>query len=260
MFTRKRLAIVASFAVLMSAGVLANTGVAQAATCMTSARFGQCGPYDYNTYHVSNNMWGSTPGSSQTLTASGMNSWSVVSTVPYGLNSKGFINVESYPNSSENLTNTPLGNYSTLNQSFNVTKVPACSTHDAWEIAADDWLNALPGQSGTIEVMVWEDVCHTQPRGSYTGNQTKIGNQTFQLWYSGTNGVTLSLVPVAGNFETSGTIPDIDVFDYLEGLGYLSNLDSVAQLSLGEEILSTNNNPFTWTWRTSDNTIALKGR
>jgi hypothetical protein len=239
--------IAASGLVIAAIGGFAGATPALAATCTTSAQFGTC---TYSPYVINNNMWGEVSASSQTLTATDYNDWSVTGSEP---NTSG---VKTYPENTENFPNPPLSSLQTINQDFGVTATPACNTNDntSWEVAADDWLNGLPGSQNPIEIMVWEDNCHQYPAGSpVPGDTLTIGGQTFQLYAKTGTNPTYSLVSTST--VTSGTINTAAIFKWLEGLGYITSSDQLSQLDMGTEIVSTNGNNDTWTFDESANEV-----
>ena len=230
---------------LAIAGSVSITGVANAATtCTTSAQYGQC---PYGAYVVDNNMWGEVSGSSQTLTATSADAWSITGSEPSGGG------VKTYPESEENIAGPALNTIQTINQNFTLAKAPACNASSSWEVAADDWLNGIAGSPKAIEIMVWEDNCHQYPAGSNTGRSITINGQTFDLYAKTGIDPTYSLVSTTN--VTSGRVHLVDTVNWLEGLGYFSSSAALEQLNMGEEIVSTNGAKLTWTFSKSSNSI-----
>lgn len=229
----------------------AGAGAASAATtCTTSAQYGQCGPYDDGAYTIKNNMWNESPSSTQTLTASSQNAWSITGSDPDADNSVS--PVKTYPEDEENFSG-PLLYDTTVLQNFALSAVPTCTADASWEVAADNWVNATPGGTDPIEVMVWENVCNQYPAGSNTGKTITINGQTFDLYAKTGTDPTYTLVSTTN--VKSGVVHDLDIFNWLESLGYFSNVDSLAQLNMGVEIVSTNGAGLTWTFTTSNNSV-----
>lgn len=232
-------------------GLLAFAATASAATtCTTSAQFGMC---NYPPYILNNNMWGQVSGSKQTLTATSANNWSVTGSEP----STG--SVKTYPEDQMNVTD-PISQLNTCIQNFTVSHLPAVAPGDSWEVAADDWLNGTPGDTGVsnIEVMVWTYNYHQVPAGSDTGKVLDIpasGSnpaQSFELW---ANSGTVSLVSKT-NF-THGAIHMAIILNWLKNGGYIPANAVLKQLDFGEEIASTNNVSDTWTFSRYNNSIKL---
>jgi len=223
---------------------IAGATPAFAATCTTSAQFGEC---SYSPYVLNNNMWGEVTGSSQTLTASSSNDWSITGSEPSGGG------VKTYPEDQENYSDPPLSSLQTIVQNFTLTAVPACNASSSWEVAADNWLNADAGSSNAIEVMVWEDNCHQFPAGSNTGDTLTINGQKFGLYAKTGTDPTYSLVSTTN--VTSGTIHMADIFNWLKNLGYIKSSDGLSQLNMGEEIVSTNGSKLTWTYDRSNDSV-----
>jgi Glycosyl hydrolase family 12 len=233
----------------LTAAVAVNLGgVAYAATCTTSAQYGEC---SYSPYVLANNMWGEVSGSTQTLSASSYNDWSITGSEP---NSGG---VKTYPENDENYSGTPVDLINTIDQNFALTAVPACNSSSKWEIASDDWLNATAGEPGAVEVMVWEDNCHQIPAGSNTGDTTTFNGQTFDLWAKTGTNPTYTLVSTTN--VTSGLVHMADTFNWLGSLGYISGNDGLEQLNMGIEIVSTNAAKLTWTFDKSNNNVVYDG-
>jgi hypothetical protein len=197
-------------------------------------------------------MWDAVGGSQQTLTAVSPSMWSVTGSEPSG-HCPDY--VCTYPEDSENYS-LPVGSLNTVIQRFALSKVPVCRPGDSWEVASDDWLNALPGSPGAIEVMVFEDVCHTSPAGSPTGQTITVRGQKFALWVRGGTGPTYTLVSERN--ITSGAVHMAITLNYLKGLGYVSDADRLVQLNMGEEITSTSGTPETWSFSAYSNHVRLR--
>lgn len=245
MWPTGRMAITAVFG-LVIAGSASVTGVANAATatCITSAQYGKC---TYGSYTLNNNMWGEVSGSSQTLTATSANDWSVTGSEPSGGG------VKSYPENSEDISGPPLETIQTTDQNFGLSAAPACNASSSWEVAADDWLNGVAGSANPIEIMVWEDTCHQYPAGSNTGKTITLNGQTFDLYAKTGTDPTYTLVSTTN--VTSGTVHFMETVNWLENLGYFSSTAALDQLNMGEEIVSTNGAKLTWTFDKSNNNI-----
>lgn len=240
-------AILAALGIML--GVGENTAYAST-TCTTSAQFGMC---NYPPYILNNNMWGEVPGSQQTLTATSANNWSVTGSEP----STG--SVKTYPEDQQNFS-IPIGNLNTCIQNFTVSHLPATFPGDSWEVAADDWLNGTPGDTGTsnIEVMVWVWNYHQIPAGGNTGKVLNIaasGNNPAQQFDLYANSGTLSLLSTK-NF-THGAIHMAIILGWLRNEGYIPANAVLKQLDFGEEIASTNNVSDTWSFSRYNNSVKL---
>jgi hypothetical protein len=250
MWARTRIAMIPAFglAIVAAAGIAGATP-AFAATCTTSAQFGEC---SYSPYILNNNMWGEVSGSSQTLTGSSFNAWSITGSEPSGGG------VKTYPEDQENFSNPPVSTLGTVVQNFTLTAVPACNASSSWEVASDDWLNADAGSPNAIEIMVWEDNCHQFPAGSNTGKTITINGQTFDLYAKTGTDPTYSLLSTTN--VTSGAIHMAIIFNWLKNLGYIKSSDGLSQLNMGEEIVSTNGSKLTWTYdKCNDSVVAIAG-
>ena len=244
--------MVAAFVLALAAAVgFAGSTPAFAAACTTSAQYGEC---PYSPYVLNNNMWGEVSGSSQTLTATSYNDWSITGSEP---DTGG---VKTYPEDQENYPDPSLSGISAIDQDFALTAVPACTSTSSWEVAADDWLNSPAGGFSAIEVMVWEDTCNQYPAGKLVPGETLVmGGQTFDLYAQTGADPTYTLESTTN--VTSGTINMVSVYDWLEGLGYVSNTDGLSQLNMGEEIVSTgltgsgSSASLTWTYDESNDTV-----
>jgi hypothetical protein len=218
--------------------------------CVTSARHGSCGPYDYpgitgssgsNTY-VLNNMWGANSGTTQTLTANNPGSWSVVA------NSQpaGSTAVQTYPDTQEIYTRPddtplPLSSFSSIISSF-TEKMGAASGTSA-EAAYDIWLGQNSSTNYANEVMIWNDQAN---RGTCGGAKVKatatfggpngVPQQNWTLCEYG--GTELIWYLTSGN-EQSGTVDVLSMLTWLESHGYLPAGSGLNQIDYGFEICST---------------------
>jgi hypothetical protein len=214
-------------AALAALGVGLASVPAMAATCTTSAQFGQC---SIPPYTVSNNIWGQVTGSSQTLTVDSKDSWGFDSsepTTPAG--------IKAYPNISQNY-NVSLGALSatgSVQQTMSYGVPPEAPGH--WEVAADNWLDATAGQPGAIEVMVWTYNHGETPAGSDTGNVTLDG-QSWQLWVKNGGGTDPTYTFLLNGSQLSGTVHFLNMMKELRLLGYITNSDVLKQLAYGVEV------------------------
>ena len=242
-------ATVAQAPAIAAPAITAAVTLSRAPACSTSSPDGQC---SYGSYTIRQNMWDAAGGDSQALTATSAASWSITASLPAGRCADW---VCTYPEDSQG-ANAPVGSLRTAMQSFALSRVPACAPGDGWEVASDDWLNALPGSAGAIEVMVWTDTCHVSPAGS-PGKTIVIEGRPFTLWVRGGPGPTYSLVAKAG--FTHGVIHMADVLNVLKNLGYVKGSDRLVQLNMGEEITTTSGRAETWTYNRYASVIALRG-
>jgi Glycosyl hydrolase family 12 len=202
-----------------------------ATTCTTSAQFGLC---SYAPYAVNQDEWNPATGSTQELTATSNNDWSVTTSQPAGAY------VRTYPDISEELPGLPYSDYSTAVQTFTDS---VSFTSGTGETAADLWLNGTPGTSdfsaATVEIMVWTDNNGRTPAGTDTTTAT-INGQNFQVWECNTSGCVNSLGHVFFAFvlegnETSGQIHDVDTINWLISNGLLSASLPFNQIDYGAE-------------------------
>lgn len=218
---------------LLAAPLLATAGLAcaPAASCTTSAQYGTCG---YPPYVVSQDEWNPAGGSSQTLTATSHNNWSVHTSQPSGAY------VRTYPDIAQNLPGDAFSSYTTAVQTFTDS---VTYTSGTGETAADLWLNGAPGTSGynssTVEVMVWTANHGQTPAGTDTTTAT-INGQRFAVWECDTSGCVNSLGHVYFAFvlrgsETSGQIHDVATIRWLVRHGLVKGSLPFDQIDYGAE-------------------------
>jgi Glycosyl hydrolase family 12 len=241
---RRIFGVISALALVAGVSVVGVTVASAQTVCATTAQFGEC---SYPPYDINNNLWNPVSGSAQTLTATSANDWNISATEP---DTSG---VKTYPEIQENYTDS-VGSLTTVQQNFSVTP-PAVSSGTSWEIAADDWLNGTPGNdpNGDIEIMVWYDVNNTSPAGSNTGKTLTVGNRTFDLWAN--TGADPTYTLVSQETVISGTVNFVDYLNFLKSLGYVADTDTLVQLNFGEEILSTNSSPETFTFTKYNNVV-----
>ena len=216
---------------------------------MTSAAHGSCGPYQYagitgssgsNTF-VLNNMWAANSGTTQTLTATGPGSWSVVA------NSQpaGSTAVQTYPDTQQIYTRTdntpdPLSGFGSIISSF-TEKMGAASATSA-EAAYDIWLGQNSSTNYADEVMIWNDQVNRGTCGGATkittaefGGSNSVPQQNWTLCKYGSSELIWYLT--SGN-EQSGTVDVLSMLTWLESHGYLPVGSGLNQIDYGFEICS----------------------
>lgn len=218
---------------VLTAPLIAAAGPAHplAVTCTTSAQYGTCG---YPPYVVNQDEWNPASGSSQTLTATSRNHWSVDTSQPSGAY------VRTYPDISQNLPGDAFSSYTTAVQTF---RDSVTYTSGTGETAADLWLNGAPGtssyNSSTVEVMVWTDNHGQTPAGTQSG-KARIGGQAFTVWECDTTSCVSSLGHIYFAFvlrgrETSGQIHDVDTIGWLVRHGLMAASLPFDQIDYGAE-------------------------
>jgi hypothetical protein len=232
MISRKLMRAVAPL-VVTSGLALGFTPAAQAAAnCTSSAQFGFC---TFAPYTVNQDEWNpASSGSTQELTATSNNDWSVTTSQPAGAY------VRTYPDVSEELPGLPYSDYSMAVQTFSDS---VSFGSGSGETAADLWLNGIPGTSdfsaSTVEVMVWTDNDGRTPPGTDTATAT-INGQNFQVWECDTTGCVNALGHIFFGFvlegsETSGQIHDVDTINWLVSNGLISGSLPFNQIDYGAE-------------------------
>lgn len=216
--TRHRLLTLTVAGALCAATGLLTAGVAEAASCETSAQYGSCTSGAYTIY---NDEWGSGYGS-QTLWVDSASNWGVYSTQPSTSGVKSFPNV-SLP------VGTAINSLTGVSSSFNVS-VPGSGNFEA---AYDIWLD-----SSTYEVMVWVDKAgDVGPLGSSIGNLT-LDSNTWTV-YVGNNGSNEVYSFVRTSNESSGSVNILDLLKWMENTkGYFSN-PTLSTVQFGFEISGT---------------------
>jgi hypothetical protein len=217
--------------------------------CVTSAAHGTCGPYDYpaitgsggSTTYVLNNMWGANSGTTQTLTAGGPGSWSVVANAQPA----GSTAVQTYPDTQEIYTRTdntpdPLSGFGSIISSF-TEKMGTAGSASA-EAAYDIWLGQNSSTNYADEVMIWNDQVNRGTCGGATVKATaSFGGSSGvpqQNWTLCKNGSELIWYLTSGN-EQSGTVDVLSMLTWLESHGYLPAGSGLNQIDYGFEICST---------------------
>jgi hypothetical protein len=221
-----------------------------AAGCMTSAAKGSCGPYSYpaitgsngSSTYVLNNMWGANSGTTQTLSASGPGSWSVVANAQPA----GSTAVQTYPDTQQIYTradNTPdpLSGFGSILSSFTVQMDATGGT--SAEAAYDIWLGQNSSTNYADEVMIWNDQVN---RGTCGGGSVKAtagfggsNGVPRQSWALCKDGSSELIWYLANGNEQSGTVDVLSMLTWLESHGYLPAGSGVNQIDYGFEICST---------------------
>ena len=215
-----------------------------AATCVTSAAKGNCGPYHYsaitqsdgqNTF-VGQNVWNPIPGWSQSLHAAGPGNWYVTAKMPAGNTA-----VVSFPNTGQQYyyTNT-LAGFSSIYSSFSENMHPAAGTsaEAAYDIWLNDWRN---------EVMIQHDIvnrgtCPVLATAAFGGS----GGVPVRDWNLCKYGSEL-IWQLSGTREQSGTVNILAMLTWLVSHGYLPHGSGLTDISYGFEICSTGGQPETFT-------------
>jgi hypothetical protein len=213
-----------------------------------------CGPYldsgligsDGNNTFVENDMWAANSGTTQTLTASSPESWSVDANA----GPAGYTGVQTYPDVQQLLsgwdgtgwnsggtgdTGTPVFALSSLTSDFDET-MPTTSPTDA-EAGYDIWVaNAPSGYSN--EIMIWNQAVNRGPGGGATQLATPtIGGVGYTLYENGGPGG--ELIFEMDSQESSGTADLLSPLDWLIANGYEQPDLQLAQIDYGWEICST---------------------
>ena len=215
--TRTKLLRLAVAGLFAGTATMVAIGPAAAASCETSAQYGECTSGSYTFY---NDEWGSGYGP-QTLWEDSPSNWGVYSTQP---STSG---VKAYPDAA-----TPVGDslnsLSSVTSSFGIS-VPGSGN---WEAAYDIWLN-----STSIEVMVWTDTSgNVGPAGSSIGDLTLNGN-TWDVYVGNVGHPVYSFVRTSN--ETSGSVNILGLLDWLQNTkGYFSN-PTLSTVDFGWEISGT---------------------
>jgi len=195
-------------------------------------------------------MWGANSGTTQTLTASGPGSWSVVAnSLP-----RGYTGVQTYPDTQQIYTTTndspdPLSGFSSIISSFteNMNAVSGTSAEAAYDI----WLGQNTSTNYADEVMIWNDMASRGTCGGATveananfGGSNGVPQQNWTLCKWG--GSELIWYLTSGN-EQSGTVDVLSMLTWLESHGYLPAGSGLNQIDYGFEICSTGAVPETFT-------------
>jgi hypothetical protein len=207
---------------------------AQAATCTTSAQFGEC--FAGSNPYVEQNVWnaGADHGWAQTLTASSVGHWTIKADMEAGNRS-----VISYPSIVQSTNDEPIADYSKIYGEFNAALPAKPGATDDYEAAFDIWLN---GNCCTTpagqEIMVWTNTHNQTPAGSNTGVTWK--DPTFGVVYdiwANTNNSTVTFVA-----QTNKAASDVNLLGVLQTVvaNYSFNGDNeLYQADYGYEICST---------------------
>jgi hypothetical protein len=219
--------------------------------CVTSAKNGSCGPYadaaitgsDGHDTYVLNNMWNGQAGSTQTLTATGPGSWSVLADIT----PPGSTAVQTYPDTQQLYTTTsgapdPLSGFSSLTSSF--TESMATGAGTSAEAAYDIWLGQSAATSYADEVMIWNDQENRGTCGGATpvasniafGGSGGVPDQDWDLCKYGSS--ELIWYPAAGN-EQAGSVDVLGMLAWLETSGHLPAGSGLNQIDYGFELCST---------------------
>jgi hypothetical protein len=215
-----------------------------AASCVTSAAKGTCGPYRYRAITnsdgqhtwVGQDVWNPIPGWSQTLRAANPGNWDVTANLPAGNTA-----VVSFPNVGEQYyySNT-VAAFSSIYSSFREDMHPASGT--SAEAAYDIWLNDWKN-----EVMIQHDIVN---RGTCPVRSTAVfggsGGIAVQHWQLCTYGSEL-IWQLSGRGERSGRVDIRAMLLWLVSHGYLPQRTSLTDISYGFEICSTGGRPETFT-------------
>jgi hypothetical protein len=185
-------------------------------------------------YFVYNNMWNASGYSvSQTLRACAFNNWYVVANMN---NDRGDGAVKTYPNVHEDFNEPAINSFHSITSTFAETSPHTGIYEDAYDI----WLNGV-ADSGSTEVMVWNDNWHQAPSGSRQGTVT-FGGRTYTAWHDG------SYIAFTANTNfSSGTVNLLEIFKWIMARGWIPSSSTLGQIDYGAEIVSTNSAPATFT-------------
>jgi hypothetical protein len=216
--TRNKLFRSAAGALTAGAIALLAAGPAQAATYNSSDRWAS---WSDGTYTVYNDEWGANY-TYQDLWVNSAGNWGVWSQQNY---TSG---VESYPDVSRNV-NRAISSLSYVNSSFTVTDPSAGS----YEAAYDIWT-----QDNANEIMIWTDVHHVGPLGSYV-QTLSLDGRTYNV-FKGWNGANNVFSFVDTSTVTSGTFNILDVLKWIQySKGWMSN-ETLGKVQFGWEITTQN--------------------
>ena len=217
---------------------------------MTSAVKGSCGPYSYpaitgskgSTTYVLNNMWEANSGTTQTLTASGPGSWSVVANAQPAGNTA----VQTYPDTQQIYTRSdntpdPLSGFGSILSSFTVQMDVTGGT--SAEAAYDIWLGQSSSTNYADEVMIWNDQVNRGTCGGASvkatadfGGSNGVPRQSWTLCKYGSSELIWYLTR---SNEQSGTVDVLSMLTWLESHHYVPAGSGLNQIDYGFEICST---------------------
>jgi hypothetical protein len=187
-------------------------------------------------YFVYNNMWNvSGYGGTQTLYACSHNNWYVVANMNNDRNDGA---VKTYPNVHQDFNGRAISSFKSISSTFAETSPRAGIYEDAYDI----WINGI-ANSGSTEVMIWNENYNQVPGGSVVGAVT-FGGRTYKVWRNGDNYFAF----VANANFTSGTLNLLEVFDWIIAKGWMPASSTLGQIGYGAEIVSTRGVPATFTF------------
>lgn len=187
-------------------------------------------------------MWGANSGTSQTLTANGPDSWSVVA----NSSPAGSTAVQTYPDTQQIYTrtnNTPdsLSGFSSIISSF--TENMGGGNGTSAEAAYDIWIGQNSSTNYADEVMIWNDQVNRGTCGGATvqgkadfGGSNGVPQQNWTLCKYGSSELIWYLT---GGNESSGAVDILSMLRWLENHGYLPANSGLNQIDYGFEICST---------------------
>jgi Glycosyl hydrolase family 12 len=217
------------------------------AACVTAARNGNCGPYNYPpisnsngyTTYIGNNMWSCGPDTNATscgpqiLTAFDPGHWSATST-----QASGNTAVLTYPEVQQvftkaNNTDPAISVFASITSDFTETMKPQVGT--VAEAAYELWLsNTWPN-----EIMIWVDNVGRGSGGARQIGTATIDGQAFTVYQHGTGEIIFSL----DQSERSGSVDILATLKWLQGHGLVSAGAQLGQVDFGFEICSTGGKP-----------------
>ncbi len=186
-------------------------------------------------------MWSARSGTTQTLTATGADSWSVAANA----GPAGYTGVQTYPDTQQlytrsNNTPDPLSDFSSIISSF--TENMNAGSGTSAEAAYDIWLGQNASTNGADEVMIWNDQANRGTCGGATVETSASfggsGGVPQQNWTLCKNGGEL-IWYLTGSNEQSGSVDVLSMLTWLESHGYLPAGSGVNQIDYGFEICST---------------------
>ncbi len=187
-------------------------------------------------YYVHNNMWNAAKYSpcTSTLSAWSHDNWHVVTKMN---NKTGDGAVKTYPNVHRDYRSVPVSSFESLTSTFAET-----SPHvGIYNVAYDLWINGI-AKPGCTEIMIWTENFKQVPGGRYVQDVTFDG-RTYKVYKRSSSGYIAFVV--AANF-TSGTVNLLEMINWVEGKGWLTDKATVDQICYGVEMVSTDDTEATF--------------
>jgi hypothetical protein len=177
--------------------------------------------------YVNNNVWNTAEAGPQTIGVCSMTSFYVNSNQPDLANDEG--SVKSYPG----VCGCSFGDTKTIGQFSNITSsfantLPQLGEWDtAYDMFTDNWANEIMIQPAT----------HGHP--AQDGTPVTIDGIAYHALQVNPNFIVVGM----DNFEGSGTVNILHVFQYLESKGWMKSSDTLTAIGYGVEISWTESSP-----------------